>query len=87
MPLPLDSYRGVQATQVASRGADPLVRVGADVKSFLLSLDKKYRVTSPLDDSLTCVKYRLCCKTQYIRHLRDGDSCGLPEVREVQIML
>ena len=25
-------------------------------------------------------------KTQYIQHLRHGDSRGLPEVREVQIM-
>ena len=24
-------------------------------------------------------------KTQYIRHLRTVDSCGLPEVRELQI--
>ena len=35
--------------------------------------------------SLRCVKCRLVDKTQYIRHLRDGDACGLSEVREVQI--
>ena len=34
---------------------------------------------------LRCVKCRLVNKTQYIQHLTLGDSCGLPEVREVQI--
>ena len=36
--------------------------------------------------SLGCVKCRLLNKTQYGLHLFHGDSCGLPDVREVQII-
>ena len=39
------------------RGPDPLVRVGDDVKSFLDALEPQWHVTSPLDDTLMCVRY------------------------------
>ena len=47
---------------------------------------KNLQLNKACDSStLRCVKRRLANKTQYIRHLRHGEACGLPEVREVQI--